>query len=123
MALHAIVAPILPGKVDAWKAFVEELGGVRCAEFDASRRELGLRERVYLQETPQGAFAVVTWEGAEPQKAMQMIGMKTGPFAEWFRSKVKELHGLDLGSITESPSKLVLDAGSARASLPAQQRV
>jgi len=123
MAQHAVTAPILPGKLEAWKDFLRELGGPRCREFEASRRDVGLRERVYLQETPQGAFAIVTWEGAEPQKAMQIFGRQTGPFADWFRAKIKDLHGIDLASVTDPPSKLLLDVGSARPSVPAEQRV
>ena len=30
-------APILPGKLEAWKKFVEETNGPRLAEHDASR--------------------------------------------------------------------------------------
>jgi hypothetical protein len=54
VAMLAMAIPILPGKTDAWHAFIEELNGPRKADFDASRRRLGVRERTFFQETPMG---------------------------------------------------------------------
>ena len=41
--------PILPGKVEAWRRFCQELAGSRSTLYEASRRRLGItRERMAL---------------------------------------------------------------------------
>jgi hypothetical protein len=58
-----VSAPILPGKLEAWKKFGEEINGPRRAEHDASRRRLGVtREVASLMQTPQGDFVCVFHE-------------------------------------------------------------
>ena len=52
MALMAVAFPILPGKTDDWRKFIGELNGARRAEFVASRKAVGARERTFLQPTP-----------------------------------------------------------------------
>lgn len=48
-------APIMQGKLEAWKAFDEQMKGPRKAEHDASRRRMGVtREVASLMQTPQG---------------------------------------------------------------------
>ena len=54
MAMLAIAIPILPGKTEAWRSFIDELAGSRKSDFDASRRRLGVRERTFFQSTPMG---------------------------------------------------------------------
>lgn len=54
MALFAIAVPIPAGKVDQFNAFIGELTGPRKADFDASRKKLGVRERTFHQHTPMG---------------------------------------------------------------------
>jgi hypothetical protein len=56
MAMLAMAIPIPAGKTEPWKKFLSELNGPRKAEFAASRRSLGVRERTFLQHTPQGIW-------------------------------------------------------------------
>jgi hypothetical protein len=37
-----LVLPILPGKVEAWRHFCQELQGARRADYEASRRRRGV---------------------------------------------------------------------------------
>ena len=49
-----VVAPILPGKAEAWRRFIQEMWGSRRREYEASRRRLGIRvERAWISETRQ----------------------------------------------------------------------
>src|SRR5688572_7990750 len=59
MATYGFVISILPGKEAENRAFAAELLGPRRAEYEASRRRLGLRaERVWEQATPAGPVSV-----------------------------------------------------------------
>ncbi len=60
MERYAFTNPVLAGKVDAWKSYVKEMTGPRANELKRSRKKAGLSvERVWLQKTPMGDFAVV----------------------------------------------------------------
>ena len=98
MAMLAMAFPIPAGKTEQWKKFISELTGARKAEFAASRRSLGVRERTFLQHTPQGDLVLVTLEGDHPETAFAEFGKRTDPFTMWFKQQVSEIHGMDLGA-------------------------
>ena len=82
--------PILPGKLEMWKAMIDEVK--QDPNFAASREALGVHERTFLQETPHGNFIVLTIEGENPEEAFaQMMTNMPPEFAEF----AKEVHGLD----------------------------
>ena len=88
VTLLAIAFPIPPGKIDAWKAWVAELTGACREEFVASRREVGVQERTFLQRTPAADLTIVTLEGDDPMAAFMHHARSTDPFSVWFRAKV-----------------------------------
>ena len=94
--LLAMAVPILPGKTAQFKKFTADLRTSRFEEFAASRRRLKIHERVFLQTTPKGDFALVTLEGDDPQNALKMFGQGSDAFTKWFVQQVKEIHGYDL---------------------------
>lgn len=97
MALIAFVAPILPGKREQWDRFIGELRGARHTEHEAANRRAGVRERTFLQETPDGAqLVIVTLEGDQPENAKLRAANEDTDFARWFVQQVKEIHGFDL---------------------------
>ncbi len=111
MALLAFVAPIIPGKLDQWRMFTSELHGGRLRDFTASRRQLGIHERTFLQSTPQGDFVIVTIEGDNPASALKRFGASNDEFTRWFIQQVKEIHGFDLGQPDAmAVPELVLDS-------------
>ena len=67
-------APILPGKLEASKKFVEETNGPRLAEHDASRRRLGVVPQgsisSLMQEARRGEFVCVFHEADEPGRGL-----------------------------------------------------
>jgi len=88
-------APILPGKLEAWKAFDAEMNGPRRAEHHASRRRMGLsREVASLMQTPQGDFVCLFHEGASLERAFRTLATSSDPYDEWFRQNLIEIHGL-----------------------------
>ena len=113
MAMLAMAFPIPAGKTEQWKKFIDELTGARKAEFAASRRSLGVRERTFLQHTPQGDLVLVTLEGDHPETAFAEFGKRTDPFTMWFKQQVSEIHGMDLSAPPPGPMpQQVIDSHS-----------
>ena len=113
MALFAIAFPILPGKTEAWRTFIGELSGPRKAQFDASRRSLGVRERTFLEPTPMGDLVIVTLEGDDPVGAFARFSQGTDEFTTWFKQRVLETHGVDLAAPPAGPlPELLIDSGA-----------
>jgi hypothetical protein len=96
MTLIAVAFPILPGKTDAWRSWMDEINGSRREQFDESRRNAGVHERTFLQSTPMGDVVIVTLEGDDPGRAFGKMLGSGDEFATWFASKAKEIHGVDL---------------------------
>jgi hypothetical protein len=103
MAMFAMAVPILPGKTDQWRRFMDELKGPRMREFSESRRRMGVHERTFLQSTPQGDFVVVTLEGDDPAGAFVRFSQMNDDFSRWFLQQVVEIHGLDLSQAAQAP--------------------
>lgn len=86
-----------PGKTETFKRFREEVLGNRRSDYEASRRRLGMtKEAAWLQQTPQGDMAIVSFEAANPQQVFQGLATSQEPFDVWFRQYTMEVHGLDL---------------------------
>ena len=103
MALMAVAFPIAPGKTEDWKRFIAELNGARRADFVASRKGIGARERTFLQPTPMGDLVVVTLEGDNPAQAFGKFVSSKDPFTLWFLEQVKDVHGVDLTQAASGP--------------------
>ena len=89
--------PILPGKVEAWRRFCQEMAGSRSIPYEASRRRLGItRERMALVENGFGAAAVTTFEAENIGRTLGQIMTSDLPFDGWYRQRLEELHGVNL---------------------------
>jgi len=111
MALMAVAFPIAPGQSAQWHAWMEELSGARRADFVASRREAGVRERTFLEPTPMGELVIVTLEGDDPLASFAKMVSKDDEFTRWFIEHANAAHGMDLSQpMPGSPSTLVIDS-------------
>ncbi len=111
MSLVAVAFPIAPGKSDEWRAWMDEITGPRRAEFVASRRNAGVRERTFLQQTPMGDLVIVTLEGDDPLRSFGQMMSADDAFTSWFLERVQSVHGVDLTEpMTEAPSVLAIDS-------------
>lgn len=110
MAYYAFTNPVIAGKLDAWKSYINEMNGPRNAERNESRKRAGLTiERVWLQHTPMGDYAVVYWEAEDIGKVFERLSSSDAPFDKWFREKIlMEIHGMDL-SKPPPMNELMLD--------------
>jgi hypothetical protein len=112
-AMLPLAVPIVPGKLDQWRAVMRDLAGPRRAEWQAQRRQLQMRERIFLQHTPNGALAIVVLEGRDLPSAMHAIGTANDEFSRWLRQQVLETEGLDLAAPPPGPlPELVADSGA-----------
>jgi hypothetical protein len=91
------VAPVLPGKDDAGRAFAREAFVTRKAELTESRRALGQNvEVVTLSSTPMGSFLCAYLEGNDPVEGNRGFAASTRPYDVWFKDSLKELFPADL---------------------------
>jgi hypothetical protein len=95
MANYCYTVPILPGGVELMKKWIAEMI-VSNKEHDELFREAGIsREQVWVQRTPMGDFAVVSFEVQDPKKAFEVLATSKKPFAVKFREFLTKAHGVD----------------------------
>jgi hypothetical protein len=92
-----IVAPILPGKAEAWRRFMQEMGGVRRREYEVSRQRLGIRaEWAWISETRRWTVGIMMIKADHLEQVLAVLATSDQPFDRWFRAQLLTLQGLDL---------------------------
>ncbi len=99
----AFSAPILPGKTEQWRKFMDELKTNKYKEFSESRKVNNVRERTFLQQTPMGDVVVVTLEGDDPAGSFAGFANTDNEFTNWFVKEVEQIHGFNLKELMKSP--------------------
>jgi len=96
MANYCFVAPILEGGLDRMHAFIKnEI--TNNASHDEFLRSAGMsREQVWVQHTPMGDFAVVSYEVEDAAKVFAAVATSSHPYAAKFRAHLKAAHGIDV---------------------------
>ncbi|MCG3119364.1 MAG: hypothetical protein ALAOOOJD_01756 [bacterium] len=108
MANYCFVAPILPGGLEQMKKWNKEML-MHNKEHDEVFQAAGIsREQVWLQHTPQGDFAVVSFEVKDPNRAFQSLATSQQPWAVKFREFLFKAHGLEM-TRPVSPNELLVD--------------
>lgn len=108
MPNYCFVAPILPGGLEHMKKWNKEML-MHNKEHDEVFRSAGIsREQVWVQHTPQGDFAVVSFEVKDPSKAFQTLATSEKPWAVKFREFLTKAHGMDM-TRPVSPNELMVD--------------
>jgi hypothetical protein len=110
MAVFMGAFPVLPGKDDEVRKLAEEVRG-RLEDFNASQARGGTtREEWALQETPMGSLVLVRFEGDDPEKAFATLAESTDDYDVWFKSRVLEISGVDLGAPPDgAPPEIIFD--------------
>lgn len=104
-----VLAPILEGKLEGWKAWTKDFSTSKKSEFDAFNKRYGLtRHDIWLAETPSGPVAVVLHEGPGGDSFMQKLGQSDNSFDKAMAAKIMEFHGMDLHGPPpgQSPTKM-----------------
>jgi len=107
MSVFNAMFPVTPGKEQDARAFATETFGARRADFEAHmERSEVTRETWALQETPMGSFLLVWFEG-DVAKAFADLAADHD-YATWFRGRVLDVTGYDLGTPPDGPPPEVL---------------
>ena len=100
--------PVLPGKDDDARKFAQEVLG-RGEEFSASQKRGGAtKEEWSLQQSPMGSLVLVHFEADDVEKAFMTLAQSTEDFDVWFRGRVQEVSGVDLGAEPDGPPPEVI---------------
>jgi uncharacterized protein YndB with AHSA1/START domain len=97
MPAMTFVAPLLPGKEEEWRRFVQEVVEERLPEYEQLRQRLGIRnESVWLARTKGGEAAMVYLKAEDPERIVPTLVASEEPFDLWFKERLLECHGRDL---------------------------
>ncbi len=112
-------APILAGKEERWRRFLQELAGSRREEYEDLRRRLGVTaQKVWFVRTRRGETAVTYLECEEPGWIPARLAASTHPFDVWLKAKLAEFHGCDFARPEPRCSpELVFEAGETGSSV------
>ena len=90
--------PIVPDREEEWRRFAQDLLGDRLGEYEGFARRMGIRGvRVYLERISRRGGILAQVEAADPEGAFRRLVASEESFDEWFKMKLAELHGYDLG--------------------------
>lgn len=114
--------PILPDKVEDWKAFTVE-SETRRGEHARSRRRAGItREVASLVQTPQGSFTCVFLEADDVARALKIMLESDDPYDKWFFDNATKLHGITRETFDAPlPTKVYFDYREETVSKPAER--
>ena len=71
MAFLAMCMTILIRKMEKWQGMMDHIKSI--PDFATSRKEAGVHERSFVQNTPAGDFLIITLEGEEPSASLAKI--------------------------------------------------
>jgi hypothetical protein len=101
-ALFAL--PILPGKTEAARAFLQEMNGPRKQQLAACSQGAGVTKEVWaIQQTPQGDFFVAYMTGDDITQAFRQVAASQTEFDRWFKQQMQETTGADLNTPPPGP--------------------
>ncbi len=101
--------PILPGKTEAARAFLQDLGGARKEDLRACNQALGFTKEMWaLQQMPQGDFLIAYVTGEDLGTASGKFAAAQGEFERWFKQQVREVTGTDFNELSTGPASEIL---------------
>ena len=90
-----LALPLLPGKLEAWQAFVEDVQGPRAPEYRAHLARRGItREQVFHQPTPEGDIVILVITCEDPTRVTAVLAEPREPFDRWFVQQLHAFHGI-----------------------------
>lgn len=106
-----VLAPLVSDKLEAWKAWNNEIQTTRKAEFDDFNNRMNITgHTVWLAQTPNGPMAIVSHEGPGENDFMKNLAISEHPFDVWFRNSISEFHGVDFSQPPPgSPPEKLMD--------------
>ena len=106
-----LALPILPGRVERWRRFAQEINGSRQAEFSAWCQRYSLSfPRWELIDAVGCAVVLLQVNAPVTPTLLPQLAKGNGRFERWFLQQIMQLHGINLARI----SKAVLPTESTR---------
>jgi hypothetical protein len=94
MPAMTFVAPLLPGKEEEWRRFVQEAVEERLPEYEQLRQRLGIsNESVWLARTKAGETVVVHLEVEGAGSIAPVLVTSEAPFDVWLKERLLDFHG------------------------------
>jgi|TARA_Y100000294_G_C8506901_1_gene317068 hypothetical protein len=101
VVMGVVLAPILEGKLEAWKAWCEDLQGPQKEAVADFNRRYGLtRHSSWLTETPAGPVAIAIHEDPGAEELMPKLAGSQNEFDIAFKQALLDIHGMD---VTQPP--------------------
>ena len=95
MANYCYAVPIVPGGIKLMQDWIVQ-HIVNDKDHDAVFQAAGIsREQVWIQRTPQGDLAVVSFEVKDAANAFESLAKSRDPWAVKFRDFLGKAHGVD----------------------------
>lgn len=94
-AAYVLAAPVVPGKEEVWRRFLQEVADSR-AEYERLRLQLGMRrESLWLVPLTRGYVSVAYLEVEEDiDRLVRHLADTAEDFGLWFKAGIAECHGL-----------------------------
>jgi hypothetical protein len=94
MPAMTFVAPLLAGKEEEWRRFVQEVVEERLPEYEQLRQHLGIRnESVWLARTNVGETVIAYLEVEAPEWKTPAVATSEAPFDVWLKERLLGFHG------------------------------
>jgi hypothetical protein len=94
-----LALPILPGKTDEARAFMQELEGPRKPDYDRSERRIGIpKELWFLAAMPSGDHFIAYMESENFSRALGLFSQSQDEFDLWFKDQLANATGVDLNN-------------------------
>ncbi len=112
MAVFNGAFPVLPGKEDDARKFAEEALGSHRDHYDSLMKASGTSRVTWtIQETPAGTLLPVWFEADDVGAIFEHLATATGEDAVWMRGRIKDITGVDVTEIADSPPpEVILEA-------------
>jgi hypothetical protein len=109
MPAMTFVAPLLPGKEEEWRRFVQEVVEERLPEYEQLRQRLGIRnESVWLARTNLGETVIAYMEVETLEWIAPALTTSGVPFDVWLKERLLEFHGRTLLHVpSKAAAKLI----------------
>jgi hypothetical protein len=104
---YAFAIPILPGKTEAARDFINTVLSSKSKEWaDLQARQDVTAEYYFLQSSPDGDMMVVYGEG-NWRAPDEVLDPQSNEFDAWFLNQVQDINGFDIMQIGTAPSELL----------------
>jgi hypothetical protein len=101
--------PILPGKTEAARAFLQEMDGPRKSQLVECGQSMGVSKETWaIQQTPQGDVFVVYMAGDNIAQTFTQMAASQTEFDRWVKQQVQATTGADMNTPPSGPISEIL---------------